>query len=165
MLRPPERSSFLPSRETANTFQTCSSNEARTRGEFRAQASSILARPGVPDEPARENAFSIDAAGQDTELGGILEAIALDVARMSAGASAAAMAEYAGAIDGARKQFPKHLVGGIIRSLKDALQAKLAAIKATAKIDLAERREAAIRAHLRHFRVVSRRPPDAPNRI
>jgi hypothetical protein len=111
-----------------------------------------------------QNADSSDAPGQDTELAGILEAIAQEVAGASAGASAAAMAEYAGAVDGARKQYPKHLVAGIIRSLKEALQAKLAGIKKVAKAELAGRREAAIRAHQRRPTGVSRRPPEGPHR-
>ncbi len=115
-------------------------------------------RPHSSDNGGSQ-ANSGEALGQDTELASILDAIAEDVARMWAGANAAAMAEYAGAVDSARRHFPKHLAAGIIRGLKDALQAKLAAIKEAAKNDLAGRREAALRVYRPRLRAVSRKPP------
>jgi hypothetical protein len=156
------RASTLPPRAKSDALQASSANEARTRGEFRAQAILIRERSHLSDNAGSQANYG-DSADHDTELGSILDAIAEDVARMSAGASAAAMAEYAGATESARKQFPKHLVAGIIRGLKDALQAKLAAIKDAAKIELAGRREAAVRAHHgRRPHVVARKPP-SPN--
>lgn len=132
------------------------------REDFRTQALWIQERPRSSDAGGYEGTNPTEA-GQDMELAGILDAIAQDVARLSAGASAAAAAEYAAAVTGARKQFPKHLVGGIIRSLKDALQAKLAEIKKVAKADLAGRREAAISARRGRRLAVRPRPPDGPN--
>jgi len=152
-----------PSRSTTNQLRTPSIGAARRREEFRTQANYLIARLGSRDGTPRENISAGEPVGPDTELAAILDAIAEDVARMSAGASAAAMAEFAGAIDSARKQYPKHLLAGIIRSLKETLQAKLATIKEAAKIELAGRREAAIRAHRGRFPAANRKPPDAPN--
>jgi hypothetical protein len=152
---------MLPPRAKSDALQASPVNETRTRGEFRAQSIWMTERPHSSDGGGSQ-ANSGDATGQDAELASILDAIAEEVARMSAGASAAAMAEYVGATDSARKQFPKHLVAGIIRGLKDALQAKLAAIRDAAKNELAGRREAAIRAHRPRLRALNRKPP-SPN--
>ena len=151
---------MLPPRATGDVFRAWSTSNARARDAFRAAAIWTQERPQSPDEARSRNANFGYAADYDAELAGILNAIAEDVTRMSAGATAGVLAEYVSAIGSARTQFPKELVAGIIRGLKDALRTKLAAIKEAAKIDLAGRREGAIRAH-RH--AVTRKPPDAPN--
>jgi hypothetical protein len=154
----------LPSITSQNGFRSTSVGKAQTRRAFRALAFWTQERPQPSDDAGNQNGNFGDTTGHDTELANILDAIAQDVARMSAAACATAMAEYAGAVDSARKQFPKNLIAGIIRGLKDALRAKLAEIRKVAKADLAGRREAAIRAHRRRFRTTSRQPPEGPHR-
>jgi hypothetical protein len=127
---------LLPPIANATGFRCWTASEARTRGEFRAQ---ILWMPA--------RARSSDDAGDDTELAGVLAAIADDVGRISSGARAAIVVEYAGRIAHARKHLPRYQVAGAVRSINDARAAALALIKRAASADLAARRAAAIRAH------------------
>lgn len=144
---------FAPPVVHAAGFRNASAGDGNVRGEFRAQASAMFAPVSSPldaDAP-------VDA-GENTELGNLLAAIADDVQRMAAGMCQAIAAEYGGKIDHARKTLRRDQAAGIVSMLKAARQAALAQARQLAATELAGRREAAIRMHRRPVRVAGKQP-------
>jgi hypothetical protein len=123
-----------------------------TRGKFRAQASTMSA----PVSSSLDAGGQLAGAGYDSELANLLAVIADDVQRLAAGMCQAITAEYAGKIAHARQSLPRDQVAGVIAALKAQRQAALAVAHQSAAVELAGRREAAIRAHRKPLRVVGK---------
>jgi hypothetical protein len=143
-------------------FICWSADEARTRGEFRAQACWMPARVSA----SVDTADGIADAGEDTELAQILDAIVADVQRNAAGARDAVMAEYAAKITHARKTLPRHQAAGAVRAFMDAQAAALTHIAKEASAEIAGRRAAAMNARRRKRGAVKPTiwggPPEGP---
>jgi len=136
----------LPSKSYGPGLRSESTNEARTRGEFRAQSLWMLAG-NAPSGDAPSGKADAGDAGEDTELAQILSAIAEDVQRKAATVSRAVLADYAGKIAHARKHLPRHQLAGAVRAYAEARTAALAVIKQAAASELTARRKAAILRH------------------
>jgi hypothetical protein len=164
-----KRRSFPPI-QNANGFRCWTTGEARTRGEFRAQAIWTSSRTNASGD-ASDGITDAGDLGGNTELEQILSGIVDDVMRTAAAASAAVMAEYAGKIAYAQKHLPRHQVAGAVRAFTQARDAALALIKRAAADDLVGRTRLATLRHRDRRRAVrrkhspnGRRPPDGPSR-
>jgi hypothetical protein len=142
----------------ASGFQSAPIGGGDTRGEFRAQASTVSASVNSSGDGGGQF-----AGGDDNELGNLLAVIADDVQRMAAGMCQAIAAEYAGKIAYAHRSLPRDQVAGAVSALKAARQAALAVARQAAAAELVGRREAAVRAR-KPVRLQGSKLPDGPNR-
>jgi hypothetical protein len=90
-----------------------------------------------------------EAAGSDSELGAVLDAIDHDVQVSEAAACAGIMAEFAGRIAYARKHLPRDQVAAAIAAIVQARKAALATVKRNAAERRAGRKKAAAMARRR----------------
>jgi hypothetical protein len=97
---------------------------------------------------------------EDTELPGILDAIATDVQRVASAARHAVMAEYAGKVTHARRHLPRAQVAGAVRAFREARAAALTHIARQASAEISARRRGVSRARHSLRRIV---PPSRPD--
>jgi len=124
--------------------------EARTRGEFLAQALWLPVRASSGEDGIAD----ADDMGADGDLGDILDAIVADVQSRAAAACAAVKAECAGKTIHARKYLPRHQAAGAVHAIMRAQAAALTYIAKEASAEIAARRAAAINARPKKRRVM-----------
>ena len=127
---------------------------AHTFGEFRGQARWIRTPVAITAPNEVEGFAEVISDGEDNELGIILSAIAEEVQRDAAAASAGVIAEFVGRMRHARKFLPRELLQGALQSLQEALKAALTLIKRQAAVQLAERRKVAVKKYSKRFRII-----------
>jgi hypothetical protein len=138
-------------------FRGASAAGGDTRGEFRAHAFAA----STPISSSIDAGEHLAGAGDDNELGNLLAAISDEVQRMASAMCQAIAAEYGGKIAYAHRSLPRDQVAGAVSALKAARQAALALARQAAATEMAGRREAAVRAHRKVFRIGGK-PLDGP---
>jgi hypothetical protein len=135
---------------------------ASTIGEFKVLASWTGVRHATSQANEIDGLYS-EAESDDGSLSAILSIIGDEVQQFAASARASVMAEFAAAMQHARKTLPPAQIAGAVAVLKQARTTALTLIKRNAATQLKGRREAAIRDYRKRGRSHLRlQPPHGP---